>query len=88
MERDTCLQANTERHAEAFSQMFISYKVNGFPINLPYNNLSTIVAHVKGTGIHLNSEAAVEFALGVHIKDYPCNVYSVWIFLMSLVPRA
>uniref|UniRef100_A0A182V501 C2 domain-containing protein n=2 Tax=Anopheles merus TaxID=30066 RepID=A0A182V501_ANOME len=88
LERDTCLQANTERHAEAFSQMFISYKVNGFPINLPYNNLSTIVAHVKGTGIHLNSEAAVEFALGVHIKDYSCNVYSVWIFLMSLVPRA
>uniref|UniRef100_A0A182P321 C2 domain-containing protein n=1 Tax=Anopheles epiroticus TaxID=199890 RepID=A0A182P321_9DIPT len=88
LERDTCLETSTERHAEAFSQMFISYKVNGFPINLPYNNLSTIVAHVKGTGIHLNSEAAVEFALGVYIKDYPCNVYSVWIFLMSLVPRA
>ncbi|XP_052897971.1 coiled-coil and C2 domain-containing protein 2A [Anopheles moucheti] len=88
LERDTCLETNTERHGETFSQMFVSYKVNGFPINLPYNNLSTIVAHVKGTGIHLNSEAAVEFGLGVYIKDYPCNVYSVWIFLMSLVPRA
>uniref|UniRef100_A0A182K8F0 C2 domain-containing protein n=1 Tax=Anopheles christyi TaxID=43041 RepID=A0A182K8F0_9DIPT len=85
LERDTCLETNTERHAQAFSQMFIAYKVNGFPINLPYNNLSTIVAHVKGTGIHLNSESAVEFALGVHIKDYPCNVYSVWVFLMSLL---
>ncbi|XP_049285428.1 coiled-coil and C2 domain-containing protein 2A [Anopheles funestus] len=87
LERDTCLETNTERHGETFSQMFISYKVHGFPINLPYNNLSTIVAHVKGTGIHLNSEATVEFGLGVYIKDYPCNVYSVWIFLMSLVPR-
>uniref|UniRef100_A0A182YDH3 C2 domain-containing protein n=1 Tax=Anopheles stephensi TaxID=30069 RepID=A0A182YDH3_ANOST len=88
LERDTCLETNTERLGETFSQMFVSYKVNGFPINLPYNNLSTIVAHVKGTGIHLNSEATVEFGLGVYIKDYPCNVYSVWIFLMSLVPRA
>uniref|UniRef100_A0A182M9E0 C2 domain-containing protein n=1 Tax=Anopheles culicifacies TaxID=139723 RepID=A0A182M9E0_9DIPT len=88
LERDTCLETSTERHGETFSQMFMSYKVNGFPINLPYNNLSTIVAHVKGTGIHLNSEATVEFGLGVYIKDYPCNVYSVWIFLMSLVPRA
>uniref|UniRef100_A0A182QB81 C2 domain-containing protein n=1 Tax=Anopheles farauti TaxID=69004 RepID=A0A182QB81_9DIPT len=87
LERDTCAETSTESYADNFSQMFISYKVNGFPINLPYSNLSTIVANVKGTGIHLNSEATVEFALGVYVKDYPCNVYSVWIFLMSLVPR-
>uniref|UniRef100_A0A182NBZ2 C2 domain-containing protein n=1 Tax=Anopheles dirus TaxID=7168 RepID=A0A182NBZ2_9DIPT len=87
LERDTCMETGTESYADNFNQMFVSYKVHGFPINLPYNNLSTIVANVKGTGIHLNSEATVEFALGVYVKDYPCNVYSVWIFLMSLVPR-
>ncbi|XP_053676351.1 coiled-coil and C2 domain-containing protein 2A [Anopheles nili] len=87
LERDACTEANTEGYVDNFGQMFVSYKVNGFPINLPHSNLSTIVAQVKGTGIHLNSEAAVEFALGVYIKDYPSNVYSVWIFLMSLVPR-
>ncbi|XP_035773718.1 coiled-coil and C2 domain-containing protein 2A-like [Anopheles albimanus] len=88
LEQDTCLEADTDRYAaEEFGQMFVSYKINGFPINMPYTNLSSIVAQVKGTGIHLNSEADVEFALGVHLKPYPCNVYSVWVFLMSLVPR-
>ncbi|XP_058124121.1 coiled-coil and C2 domain-containing protein 2A [Anopheles ziemanni] len=87
LERDACAEVNTERYAEEFAQMFVSYKVNGFPINLPYSNLSTLVSQVKGTGIHLNSEAGVEFALGVFVKDYPCNVYSIWVFLMSLVPR-
>ncbi|XP_049548327.1 coiled-coil and C2 domain-containing protein 2A [Anopheles darlingi] len=88
LEQDTCLEVDTDRYmAEEFGQMFVSYKINGFPINMPYTNLSTIVAQVKGTGIHLNSAADVEFALGVHIKPYPCNVYSVWVFLMSLVPR-
>ncbi|XP_050101175.1 coiled-coil and C2 domain-containing protein 2A [Anopheles aquasalis] len=88
LEQDTCLEVDTDRYVvEEFGQMFVSYKINGFPINMPYTNLSSIVAQVKGTGIHLNSEADVEFALGVHIKPYPCNVYSVWVFLMSLVPR-
>uniref|UniRef100_A0AAG5DD09 C2 domain-containing protein n=1 Tax=Anopheles atroparvus TaxID=41427 RepID=A0AAG5DD09_ANOAO len=87
LERDACTEVYTERYADEFAQMFVSYKVNGFPINLPYSNLSTIVSQVKGTGIHLNSEAGVEYALGVYIKPYPSNVYSIWIFLMSLVPR-
>ncbi|XP_052864196.1 coiled-coil and C2 domain-containing protein 2A [Anopheles cruzii] len=86
---DTCQETGSDRHmVENFGQMFVSYKINGFPINMPYTNLPSIVAQVKGTGIHLNSENGVEFALGVYIKDYPCNVYSVWVFLMSLVPRA
>lgn len=84
---DACLEANTDRHMDVFNQLFISYRINGFPINLPYTNLSTLVAQVRSTGIHLNSEQKVEFALGVYIKDYPANIYSVWIFLVSLVPK-
>ncbi|XP_055540929.1 coiled-coil and C2 domain-containing protein 2A [Wyeomyia smithii] len=87
LELDTCLETNTDRHLESFDQLFAPYKVNGFPINLPYTNLSTVVAHVKSTGIHLNSDNKVEFALGLYIKDYPSNIYSVWILLLSLTPR-
>ncbi|XP_058815974.1 coiled-coil and C2 domain-containing protein 2A-like [Topomyia yanbarensis] len=83
-ESDTCLETNANHNLELFSQLFSSYKINGFPINLPYTNLSSIVAQIKSTGIHLNSENKVEFALGVYIKDYPNNIYSVWIFLISL----
>lgn len=87
LEVDLCMETNTDRHLEVFNQLFASYTINGFPINLPYTNLSTIIAQVKSTGIHLNSENKVEFSLGVYIKEYPSNVYSVWIFLVSLVPK-
>lgn len=81
------METNTDRHLEVFNQLFVSYRINGFPINLPYTNLSTIIAQVKSTGIHLNSENKAEFALGIYVKDYPSNIYSVWIFLVSLVPK-
>ncbi|XP_053696405.1 coiled-coil and C2 domain-containing protein 2A [Sabethes cyaneus] len=87
LELDACLDTNADRHLEVFSQLLAPYKVNGFPVNLPYTNLSAIVAHVKSTGIHLNSDNRAEFALGLYIKDYPSNIYSVWIFLVSLTPR-
>ncbi|XP_055593663.1 coiled-coil and C2 domain-containing protein 2A [Uranotaenia lowii] len=87
LEVDTCLEYNTDRHQEVFNQLFASYRINGFPINIPYTNLSTVIAQVRGTGIHLNSEPKVEFALGVFLKDYPSNVYSLWIFLVALVPK-
>ncbi|XP_058450036.1 coiled-coil and C2 domain-containing protein 2A [Malaya genurostris] len=86
-EIDACLETKTDHQLELLNQLFPSFKINGFPINLPYINLSTIVAKIKGTGIHLNSENKVEFALGVYVKDYPNNVYSVWIFLISLTPK-
>lgn len=87
LEVDLCMETNSDRHLEVFAQLFASYKINGFPINLPYTNLSTIIAQVKSTGIHLNSENKVEFSLGVYIKEYPSNIYSVWIFLVSLNPK-
>ncbi|XP_055638462.1 coiled-coil and C2 domain-containing protein 2A isoform X2 [Toxorhynchites rutilus septentrionalis] len=87
LETDVSLEVSTDRHTEMFNRLFISHKINGFPLNFPYTNLSNAVAQVKATGIHLNSENNVEFALGVYIKDYPSNIYSVWIFLVSLVPK-
>lgn len=52
---------------------------------MPYTNLTNILERLKTTEIHLNSEKDVEFALGVYIHDYGCNVFSVWTFLISLV---
>lgn len=65
----------------------IIFQVTGFTLNMKYTNLSSIVAEVKNTGIHLNLDNKVEFALSVYIKDYANNVISIWIFLMSLTPR-
>lgn len=62
-------------------------KISGFTISSKYTNLSSIVSDVKNTGIHLNLDSKVEFALSVLVKEYSNNVMSVWIFLMSLIPK-
>lgn len=54
---------------------------------MKYDNLSTIIERVKSTGIHLNTDNKVEFSIAVHIQPYPNNVLSVWVFLLSLIPK-
>lgn len=54
---------------------------------MPYTNLISIVERVKSIGIHTVSDDNAEFSLAVRIFDYPRNIYSVWIFLVSLVPK-
>jgi coiled-coil and C2 domain-containing protein 2A len=66
---------------------FFLFKAYGFPLQTKYTVLSQIVALVKNTGIHLNSDARAEFALAVYIKEYTNNILSVWIFLISLTPK-
>jgi coiled-coil and C2 domain-containing protein 2A len=42
---------------------------------------------VTSTGVHLNREPAVEFALAVHVEAYPNTVMSVWVYVASMVRR-
>lgn len=87
LESETVLwNYNNEKHLNHLGRMFSNYKVTGFPLNFRYTNLSTIVHHIKCTGIHLNSENA-EFALAVHVKEYANNMISVWIFLASMTTK-
>lgn len=62
-------------------------QITGFSINTKYANLSSLVTEVKNTGIHLNMDNKVEFAMSVHVREYANNVLSIWIFLMSLIPK-
>jgi len=59
----------------------------GFPINRPYSNTEMLVDAIKSTGMHLNENPQVEFALAVYVHPYPNQVLSVWIYLASLQPR-
>lgn len=67
--------------------LFLIFKITGFTINTKYTNLSSIVTEVKNTGIHLNLDNKVEFAVSVHVREYANNVLSVWIFLLSLISK-
>ena len=64
------------------------FKMSGYPINMPYVSISKIIERIKATEIYLNSDPRVEFALAVHIQSYPMNIFSVWIFILALIPNA
>lgn len=74
-------------HLNEMEHQWGSYKVSGFPINLPFTELSNIVEFVYATGVHNNDASNIEFALAVYIHAYPNNVLSVWIYIASLIKQ-
>lgn len=54
---------------------------------MPYVSIMNIIERVKATGIHINSDAKVEFSLSVYIQSYPMNIFSVWVFVLALSPN-
>uniref|UniRef100_A0A8C7EI74 Coiled-coil and C2 domain containing 2B n=1 Tax=Neovison vison TaxID=452646 RepID=A0A8C7EI74_NEOVI len=59
-------------------------QVTGFPIQMPYTDVQSIIDAVYQTGIHSSEFPQTEFALAVYIHPYPNNVLSVWVYLVSL----
>uniref|UniRef100_A0A8C0RT54 Coiled-coil and C2 domain containing 2B n=1 Tax=Canis lupus familiaris TaxID=9615 RepID=A0A8C0RT54_CANLF len=59
-------------------------QVTGFPIQMPYTDVESIIDAVYQTGIHSSEFPQTEFALAVYIHPYPNNILSVWVYLASL----
>uniref|UniRef100_A0A673TRP4 Coiled-coil and C2 domain containing 2B n=1 Tax=Suricata suricatta TaxID=37032 RepID=A0A673TRP4_SURSU len=67
-----------------FESLLQFYWVTGFPIQMPYTDVQSIIDAVYQTGIHSSEFPQTEFALAVYIHPYPNNVLSVWVYLASL----
>ncbi|XP_049501389.1 protein CC2D2B isoform X8 [Panthera uncia] len=67
-----------------FERLLQFYWVTGFPIQMPYTDVQSIIDAVYQTGIHSSEFPQTEFALAVYIHPYPNNVLSVWVYLASL----
>ncbi|KAL1787622.1 CC2D2B isoform X5 [Sigmodon hispidus] len=61
-----------------------SVQVTGFPIQMPYTDVQSVIDAVYQTGIHSSEFPQTEFALAVYIHPYPNNILSVWVYLASL----
>ncbi|XP_011906653.1 PREDICTED: protein CC2D2B [Cercocebus atys] len=70
-----------------FERILQFYWVTGFPIQMPYTDVQSIIDAVYQTGIHSAEFPQTEFALAVYIHPYPNNILSVWVYLASLVPH-
>lgn len=45
------------------------------------NSLEEVWEALKNTRMHEIDYQDVEFSLSVLLKAYPCNIYSVWIYI-------
>ncbi|KAM4809986.1 coiled-coil and C2 domain-containing protein 2A [Rhinophrynus dorsalis] len=72
-------------HLAELQRQLGDYRFSGFPIHMAFSEVRQLVEAVYSTGVH-NSEAPnVEFALAVYVHPYPNSVYSVWIYVASLI---
>jgi coiled-coil and C2 domain-containing protein 2A len=72
---------------EELAQILNSYRMSGFPINLPYTNINAIFDAVYATQVHAIPSSDIEFALAAHIYAYPNTVLSVWVYVATLVRK-
>ncbi|XP_059025325.1 protein CC2D2B [Mustela lutreola] len=83
LELSTGSFVSSEEESE-FERLLQFYLVTGFPIQMPYTDVQSIIDAVYQTGIHSSEFPQTEFALAVYIHPYPNNVLSVWVYLVSL----
>lgn len=72
---------------EALKQTIESYRLSGFPINIPYSNMESVIEAVYATQIHAIATENVQFAVSVYVHPYPNTILSVWIYLALLFPK-
>ncbi|XP_050537512.1 coiled-coil and C2 domain-containing protein 2A isoform X2 [Daktulosphaira vitifoliae] len=89
LEKETWTKNNNvdTSYLDELQHLLVSHRICGFPINKLYSSTEQLIDAVKATGLHLNENEQVEFALAVYIHPYPNQVLSVWIYLASLQPR-
>ncbi|XP_060057979.1 protein CC2D2B [Erinaceus europaeus] len=75
---------SSEEESE-FEKLLQFYWVTGFPLQMPYTDVQSVIDMVHQTGIHASEFPQTEFALAVYIHPYPNNILSVWVYLVSLV---
>ncbi|XP_074640810.1 coiled-coil and C2 domain-containing protein 2A-like isoform X2 [Tubulanus polymorphus] len=80
-------KALKDQNMSELDQILGSYKMSGFPINLPFTDVEPIIDSVYSTGVHENQAKDVEFAVAVHIIPYPNSVMSVWVYIASLIRK-
>jgi coiled-coil and C2 domain-containing protein 2A len=77
----------TFRDTSELEEITTSYSLSGFPLHFSYANILHIVGAVERTGLHLTENKRAEFGLSVYVHPYPNDVVSVWVFLVTMIPK-
>jgi coiled-coil and C2 domain-containing protein 2A len=60
-------------------------KMFGFPLHSGFASVTDILDKLHSTAIHESQHPEVEFSAAVRVFPYACDVFSVWVFVCSLV---
>lgn len=63
------------------------YRICGFPLNLAYTDIPSVISLVKSTFLYNNENENVEFALAVSAYAYSEKVVSVWLWIATFTKR-
>lgn len=87
LEKEHNLKLQNQNESEQLLDIQKSYKISGFPINMPFTNMDQIFEAVYATQVHAIPSNDVDFALAVYIYPYPNTILSVWIYIAVLTKR-
>lgn len=90
LEEDVCYEYEHDgenSYVRKLNEFTDVYHLSGMPLNMRYISMANVVKRLKSTGVHLNPNSRVEFGLAIHIQAYPCNVLSLWVFVVAMVPK-
>ncbi|KOB70997.1 putative coiled-coil and C2 domain containing 2A [Operophtera brumata] len=68
---------NKPGFSQKFKQLMVTYRMFGFPLNLPFISTKCVISAVKSTGVQLNDDPDAEFALAVEVKKFSLPTLTV-----------
>ncbi|XP_053314268.1 coiled-coil and C2 domain-containing protein 2A [Spea bombifrons] len=74
-----------EDHRTELQRQLGEYRFSGFPIHMAFSEVGPLIEAVYSTGVHNSEVPNIEFALAVYVHPYPKSIYSVWVYVASLV---
>ena len=74
-------------HTAKLSDKMGEYTITGFPMDMPFVDIDSIVTTVRSTEVHKIQDPAVEFSVAVYIHPYPASVMAVWVYVAALINR-
>jgi len=74
-------------HTALLAKVAARYTAYGAPLHCTFKQLQDVVEMVRATGLHRVEDESAQFAVAVAVVPYPCDVFSVWVYALTLLPQ-
>ncbi|GBG28149.1 Coiled-coil and C2 domain-containing protein 2A [Hondaea fermentalgiana] len=79
------MSALVQEHLEGLRETMSNNSIFGFPLNMTFTEMDAILRAVRNSDIHNTTLDNTTFALAVLVVPYTNKVFSVWIYLATIV---